>query len=333
MTNVLVISSRDLEKGSTKFRIAQYEDYLAARGIRLQYIRRNAINTETIRNLSGYDLVFNQKCLINTALSRRIISNSKRTLFDFDDAIFTRPGRPYLWPTSFKVKRRLQLWLRRADVITTSSRYLADYAAQYSSRVIILPMTVDTELWHPATDRQRDETVIGWAGAPVNLPNLNRLEPVLRTILDKYPSVRLAVFSGKRPDLQCRYDYYPFEPGAEHGFIRNLDIGLLPLPDEPYTLGKSPIKAIQYLACGVPVIGEVHGGAPAEILNPDNSLAVCSQQDWVRALEQLILDREYRKALGAAGRKLVLETHSRHRVEQQVYRVIGEHSQQAVKSG
>lgn len=322
MINVLVISSRDLEKGSTRFRIVQYEDYLAARGVKLHYIRRDAINADTIRQLPDYDLVFNQKCLVSTALSRRIFSNSRRILFDFDDAIFTRPGKPYHWPTSIKVKRRLHLWLRRADMVTTSSQYLAAYASQYASRVTVLPMTVDTELWRPAEDRQRDETVIGWAGAPVNLPNLNRLEPVLGTILDKYPAVRLAIFSGKRPDLQCRNDYYPFEPGAEYGFIRNLDIGLLPLPDEPYTLGKSPIKAIQYLACAVPVVGEINGGAPAEIANASNSIAVRTEQEWLQALEKLIQDRELRQSLGAAGRRLVVEKHSKSSVADRVYRAI-----------
>jgi len=323
VTDVLVISSRDLEKGSTKFRIAQYHDYLAARGVQLHYIRRDAIDAAVIRRLADYDLVFNQKCLVSLSLARSIISNSRRTLFDFDDAIYTRPGRPYRWPTAFKVKRRLHLWLRRADVVTTSSHYLAEYAARYSSKVTILPMTVDTDLWHPAEEhRHADETVIGWAGAPVNLPNLNRLEPVLRTLLDRYPSVRLAVFSGQRPELQCRYDYYPFAPGAEYGFIRSLDIGLLPLPDEPYTLGKSPIKAIQYLACGVPVVGEIHGGAPAEIVTPDNGIAVHSEQEWLQALEKLIQDRALRQSLGAAGRRLVLQRHNRHTVAEQVYRVM-----------
>ena len=298
MTRVLVITSRDLEKGSTKFRIAQYGEFLASRDIHLEYIRRDAIDTVTTGNLQGFDLVINQKCLTRTALARKVLKNAKHTLFDFDDAIYTRPGTPYRWPTSARVRNRLHLWLQTADVVTTSSRFLAEYAGQYAANVITVPMAVDTELWKPAGEKQHDDIVIGWAGAPVNLPNLARLETVLRSILDRYPSVRLAIFSGKRPDLKIRYEYVPFAPGGEHEFISNLDIGLLPLPSEKYTLGKSPIKAIQYLACGVPVIGEIHGGAPAEILNPENSIPVSSQQDWLRGLETLIDDRILRKTLG-----------------------------------
>ena len=322
MTRVLVISSRDLEKGSTKFRIAQYEDFLAIRSVQLEYIRRDAIDSETVSKLHDYDLVFNQKCLVKTALAHKILANSKCTLFDFDDAIYTRPGDPYRWPTSSRVKKRLHLWLQKADVVTTSSRFLADYAKRHTDNVSILPMAVDTDLWKPANNIHHKDIVIGWAGAPVNLPNLARLETVLKYILDKYPFVRLAVFSGKRPDIKIKYEYIPFAPGAEYKFIGNLDIGLLPLPNEEYTLGKSPIKAIQYLACGVPVIGEIHGGAPAEILNPDNSVTVSSHQDWLRGLETLIKDESLRKSMGKAGRNTVLLNHNQSVVAQQLYRII-----------
>jgi len=61
--------------------------------------------------------------------------------------------------------------------------------------------------------------------------------------------------------------------------MQSLDIGLLPLNDDEYSRGKSPIKAIQYLACGIPVVGNIFGGA-SEILNAENSIAVNSDQEW-----------------------------------------------------
>jgi len=318
---VLVITSRDLTKGSTQYRIAQYESMLRAHGIALDYVRRNAINGTALERMRKADLVINQKCLMRASLTRRILAASRRTIFDFDDAIYTRSGRPYGWWTSRRVQRRLQMWLRAADAVTTANTVLADYARRYSRVVTILPMALDLEQWAPAPERPAGPVTIGWIGAPVNLPNLERLEPVLTVVLDRHPGVRLAVYSGQRPRLSCRFDYVPFEPGHDARFVQQLDIGLLPLPRDEFALGKSPIKAIQYLACGVPVVGDCIG-ATTDILTPANSIAVQSDQEWIDALSALITDEPRRRELGRAGRDAAAKHHDRQIVGTQLLQLL-----------
>lgn len=315
--NILVITSRDLEKASTKFRIAQYGDFLKSKGIHLQFIRHKEIGSAVLKQLNNFDMVFNQKCLLRTPLSRRIIAGSPKTLFDFDDAIYTRPGPPRSFIAEWRVRRRLHLWLREADIVTTANRFLADYARQHSSSVVVVPMAIDTDMWKPAIKEESGQIIIGWAGAPVNTPNIERIGPALCVLLKKYSALKLAVFSGKKPSLPCPFEFHQFMPGAEPAFVQNLDIGLLPLPDEEYSKGKSPIKAIQYLACGVPVVGNVQG-ATAEILKQNNSIHVSSQDDWISALEVLIHDRNLRRSLGEEGRQLILDQHSIYTVREQL---------------
>lgn len=315
--NVLVITSRDLEKASTKFRIVQYSDYLNSKGIHLQFIRHKEISSALLKRLQDFDMVFNQKCLFRNSLSRIFFTKRPRTLFDFDDAIYTRPGSPRSFITEWRVRRRLHLWLREADIVTTANTFLADYARQHSSSVVVVPMAIDTDIWKPTIKKESKQIVIGWAGAPVNIPNIERIGPVLCVLLKKYPSLRLAVFSGEKPSLPCPFEFHRFVPGAEPAFIQSLDIGLLPLPDEEYSKGKSPIKAIQYLSCGIPVVGNVKG-ATAEILKQNNSIPVSSQDDWVNALEVLIHDRNLRTSLGETGRQFILDRHSIYTVREQL---------------
>ncbi len=318
---VLVISSRDLEKGSTKYRIAQYEDFLKTRGVEVDYVRRKEINSAFIGSLVDYDLVFNQKCLFRCSLAKRIIRSGRRTLFDFDDAIYTRPGKPHSLLTSLRVRRRLHLWLREADVVTTANEYLARYARAHSSAVVVIPMAIDMNRWKPRERAATEQLTIGWAGAPVNLRNIERIEPVLSTLTERYPFLKLAIFSGRRPQLRCPYEYHPFSPGEEVGFVQKLDIGLLPLPSEEYSKGKSPIKAIQYLACGVPVVGNVLG-ATAEILNETNSIAVQTQGEWLESLESLINDRARLRSMGKCGRDFVVQRHNLGTVAEQLFNVL-----------
>lgn len=304
----LVIFSGDFDKASTKYRIAQYTDYMRANGVVMDFVRRTEIDKQILKSLPEYDVVHNQRSLINTALSRKIIRNSKRIIFDFDDAIYTRPGEPHLWLTTLRINRRMRLWLKSADVVTTANNFLAYYARKYSSNVEVIPNAVDLNTWKPKAKSSANGLVIGWVGAPVNVPNIERLDHILREFLRRHPSSKVAVYSGKKPRLTCPFDYYPFKSGQEPQFVQSIDIGLLPLPDEEFSKGKSPIKAIQYLASGVPVVGNFVG-ATLEILNEQNGIAVHSDEDWIDALESLVTDRKKLYAMSKAARKFAEQNH------------------------
>lgn len=318
---VLVITSRDLEKGSTHFRISQYTDFLKDHGITLEFIQRSSINSSFLGKLGEFELVINQKCLMNQAVSRKIITLSRRIFFDFDDAIYTRPGRPHSLVTGLRVRRRFRLWMEKPDLVMTSNRILANKARQYASSVVIIPMAVDTQAWKPAEKKEPLPITIGWAGSPVNVPNLERLDAVLFALLKKHRHLRLAVYSGKKPRLSCTFKYYPYKTGTGPSFTQSLDIGLLPLVNEEYSMGKSPIKAIQYLACGVPVVGNIFG-AGSEILNTENSISVTSDEEWFNALERLILQENLRRSMGEAGRQFVLKHHNIYIVRDQLFQLL-----------
>ena len=321
--NVLAIISRDLHKGSTKYRIVQYLEYMRSKGINFEFVKRGSIDVSVVRKAGQFDLVFNQKCLLRYSLARKLIASSRRTLFDFDDAIYTRPGNPHSLLTGLRVKRRLHLWLERSDIVTTSNHFLAHYARQYSNSVQVIPMALDLDTWKPSENSYREEITIGWTGAPVNVPLVESLGPVLSFLLKKYPFLRLAIFSGQKPQLDCPFEYYSFQPGHEPAFVQDLDIGLLPLAKEEYSMGKSPIKAIQYLACGVPVVGNVIG-ATGEILNVKNSIAVSNEDEWVRGLEKLITNRDLAKSMGLAGREHVRKNHNVKLAAERLFRILSQ---------
>lgn len=302
--NVLAITIADEHTGSTKFRVAQYRDILAARGMELTLVRRHAPAAEFRAALARADVVLNQKCLLGYGLSRRVWSRTDRVLFDFDDAIYTSPGPPRSLPTRLRVSLRMRHWLRRSRIVVAANEYLAAYARRHSRRVEVVPMGVDLDAWcPPERNSSSGRVVVGWAGAPVNLPLLEGLAPVLRMAAEQAANLEFRVFCGERPSLPVSFEHVPFAPGAEPAFVRGLDIGLLPLADEEHSRGKSPIKAIQYLACGVPVVGNVLG-ATAEICTPENTLAVGDRpEEWVAALVRLAGDHDLRRRFGEQGRR------------------------------
>lgn len=319
--HVFVLTIGNSYAGSTKYRIKQYEPFLKEQGVTVDCIDLKNFHLSNLHRIANADLVINQKCLIPIQIAKKIRAASRRLLFDFDDAIYTRPGKPYSWLTKWRVKRRLNFWLRHSDGIMTANHYLGQYAKAIARQVDILPMALDLSLWKPIEKKTSEKIFLGWAGAPVNLVHLERIEPVLTSLLKAYPQVVLKVYSGQRPRLSCDYEFVPFKEGTEQAFVQQLDIGLLPLPEEEFSKGKSPIKALQYLACEVPVIGNVYG-ATSEILNASNSLSVTTPEEWKNALQQCILDRNLSQRLGKAGRMWVERHHNLKHVQKQLCRIL-----------
>jgi glycosyltransferase involved in cell wall biosynthesis len=308
---VLALTVGALEDGSTKYRVAQFLPMFEAAGIEVSITPREAIGETTVAAAAAADVVLNQKCLFDRRLARRIRRAARGVVFDFDDAIWTRPGRPHSWLTARRVRRRLTGWLAEVDCVVCANQHLAAYARAHSDSITVLPMALDTTAWRPreeppsASGRVR----IGWTGSPGNLMYLLELDPVLGRLLDQHPEVTLSVYCGEKPALSVPFEFTPYAPGTEAEFVRSLDIGLLPLPDTDHARGKSPIKCIQYLACGVPVVGNLLGGA-AEMCRPEFSVNVAGDGGWLPALNQCISDRDGLKRMGKAGRAFVLATHN-----------------------
>ena len=88
---------------------------------------------------------------------------------------------------------------------------------------------------------------------------------------------------------------------AERWAFAQMDIGLMPLVDTPWSRGKCAYKALQYMASGIPaVVDDV--GISAEVVRGSGFIATGEKQ-WVEALLSLAGDLSLRVRLGRAGRE------------------------------
>jgi glycosyltransferase involved in cell wall biosynthesis len=89
--------------------------------------------------------------------------------------------------------------------------------------------------------------------------------------------------------------------------IKNFDVGIMPLPDDPWTRGKCGYKLIQYMACAVPVVASPVGVNKEIVRDGWNGFLAERKEDWVRALNVLFENPSQREEMGKAGRGLVEE--------------------------
>lgn len=239
----------------------------------------------------------------------------KRIIYDFDDAI---------WLTDRTEESALMKFLRwRSKVgaickwsyrISCGNDYLATFARQYNPNVVVSPTTIDTRHMHvPGTSskKENNRVVIGWTGSQTTLKYLEAVVPVLQTLEEKYPQIETLVIADRNPQLPLkRFRFQPWQKDSEVADLQQVDIGIMPLPDDPWTRGKCGFKALQYMALEIPaVVSPV--GVNREIVQPNlNGYWCTSHEEWLRSLEDLIVDAGKRARLGRNGRELVNSRYS-----------------------
>jgi glycosyltransferase involved in cell wall biosynthesis len=104
----------------------------------------------------------------------------------------------------------------------------------------------------------------------------------------------------------------PWKEEYEVAVITRFDIGLYPLPNEKWVYGKSGLKALQYMAAGVPVVATAIGTNFRIIENNVNGFLAKTDDEWINYLSQLISDESLRKRIGQKGAEIVENKFSVH---------------------
>lgn len=311
---VFAITFGDGQTPSSRYRVIQYQNLFGAAGDDFVYRPRRQLRFGDLFKRNRFDVVLNQKCLLPRFFGLLLRACSWRLIFDLDDAIWTRPGKPYGFFTQWRIDRRLRWWLTHSDLVVCANQYLADYARRFSKNVAIVPMSLDLEHWKRKVIPSGKDISLGWVGAPGNLPYLQLCAPALKIFMQRYPYITLKILCGQRPALDLPFEYIPWSEGAESQFLEGVNIGLLPLPEaDAFTLGKSPIKALQYMSFGIPVVGNMTQGGAAEIAKKGGCVVVNSPGEWMMALESLLNPQTY-KQLSLEALRNVHENHDMGRV-------------------
>ena len=102
----------------------------------------------------------------------------------------------------------------------------------------------------------------------------------------------------------------PWSFSTELDELNELDVGIMPLPDDDWARGKCGLKGLQYMALEIPTVMSPVG-VNREILGDDEyGLLASTEDEWIEALSRLIESSELRTKLGRAGRERVISAYS-----------------------
>jgi glycosyltransferase involved in cell wall biosynthesis len=258
--------------------------------------------------------IFIQKDIFWLPLWRFFKGLGKRVLYDFDDAVFTElPGQVYSLP----LERRpgwvtVREMVHLSDVTMVANEYLATFARPFSSDVRVIPMALDLHNYPVKIHRPGEPVVIGWIGSPQTSGFLELVREALARVAEKHgDKVEIRIITNGQVSLpEVRHTRLPWEAAREIADLLSFDIGIVPLPETPFTLGKSSFKLLQFMGCGLPVVCSPVGFNAEAVRDGENGLLADGCDEWCSQLSRLMSDHLMRRAMGARARRTIEERFS-----------------------
>lgn len=250
------------------------------------------------------DVLFIQKVIFPSLIRRLLQKLGAPIVYDFDDAIFTTEVRSGHWLARLKEHRNARgvpAMLALARLAVVENEYTGDFARRYCD-VLTITGPIDSVPFDGIAPRSsQSRVVLGWIGSASTVAYLDLIAPVLQRLAQAH-ELRLlvvgATFELDGVEVECR----PWDLARESQDLKDCDIGLMPVPDDPWTRGKGGYKLLQYMAAALPVVAHPVGINAHIVVDGDSGFLAVDDEQWERRLTQLMEDSNLRQQMGQAGR-------------------------------
>ncbi|MGZ8549931.1 MAG: glycosyltransferase family 4 protein, partial [Chitinophagaceae bacterium] len=233
---------------------------------------------------------------------------SRRIVYDIDDLVYLKnvDSKAHPLVTLIKGRKKPIYLIKVADHVITCTPYLDEFVRRYNHNTSDISSTVDTdERYQPLPQKTKPRLTLGWSGSLSTSKYFYLLENVLKRLQAKYQFDILVIgdASVKISGLNIQAMNWKEETEIEN--LKRIDIGLYPLPEEEWVLGKSGLKAIQYMALGIPTVATAIGANFRVVEHGVSGFLVKTEDEWVEALSKLIENEALRHSMGREARRRV----------------------------
>jgi glycosyltransferase involved in cell wall biosynthesis len=230
---------------------------------------------------------------------------------DYDDALFHKYDQHRWSIVRLVLRNKIDAVMRQSNMVLVGNNYLGTRAKKAGARRIEwLPTVVNFSRYFVAPRKASSNITIGWIGSPSTAKYLKLLVPVLMKLVAAY-DVRIVAVGANADQLRgLPIEVHPWSEACEVSEIQQFDIGVMPLPDEPFERGKCGYKLIQYMACGKPVVASPIGVNKVIVRDGVNGFLASTLDEWEKYLRLLCDSADLCRTIGVAGRELVESEYS-----------------------
>jgi glycosyltransferase involved in cell wall biosynthesis len=215
-------------------------------------------------------------------------------IFDFDDAVYLN------YPAENNPIPHL---LKMSEAVIAGNEILGTWAISHTDRVWVLPTPVDTDRY-AMREPVGDGRILVWTGSRSNLKYLEAIAPALAATAKLHPGLTLRVVCDRPPakDLGIPVEFVRWSEEIEVEAVRTADIGLMPLANDEWCLGKCGYKLLQYMSCGLASVASPWG-IVSDMLDAGRcGLPAQDLDEWASNIDLLVRETDYRREIGLSAR-------------------------------
>jgi glycosyltransferase involved in cell wall biosynthesis len=302
-----------LDVAASRYRVLQYLPYLKEHGVQttvLPFQKGFLKKLKLFKSAGKYDILFIQRKRFPVLWLKYIRKNARRIVYDFDDSVMYRNSKAANPESNTRVKMFKNI-VTASDYVIAGNEYLKENTTPYTNDVTTIPSPINMSLYPQKKYPEWSNVTLGWIGATGSIHYLEKMKPVFEALGKKYEDSKLKIICDTFFDCDnIAVEKKLWSAQEEVADIQSLDIGLMPLMDDPWSHGKCGLKILQCLATGVPVVCSPAGINREIVEDGVHGFWANTQEEWIEKLEILINDPDLRRKMGMAGRKRVIEQYS-----------------------
>ncbi len=270
-----------------------------------------------------YKYIIVQKVLFPVALLPIIhqLFKNKICYFDMDDIIYryhqednkTAEQEEIL---KLKFKKNMSLYSR----LITSTEYLKSDIIKTNDLpddfIYKIHDPIDAEYFKSSKERMNKIPVIGWNGTPSNTVYLLECLPDIIKLRKQGYKFELSFVGINKEMLNKKFgnnldaDIKKWTLDKEKEYYDEIDIGLMPIPDDEWSKAKGGYKCMLYMSMGKISVASNVGINSNIITNKKNGFLVSSDQDWLDTIKYILDNYDKMDDLRKEARNCIIENYS-----------------------
>jgi len=233
---------------------------------------------------------------------------------DYDDAVYLRYSSHPSRIVRLLLGKKFQKVVGNADLVLVGNQFLKQKALETvsESKVLVIPSSINLDRYSSEATAENlgANKRIGWIGTQ-STPD-KYCDP-LRELFIQVAERNHAIYTviGPKIDYQsANFEAVEWSLKTEVGLLKAFTVGVMPLDDSEWSLGKCGYKILQYMGSGVPVVASGFGANLEIIEHGVNGLLVSDDEGWGDAIEFLLKNPRARQKMAARALETVGASYS-----------------------
>jgi len=240
-----------------------------------------------------------------------------------------------------KVSNQLDEFIKEADLVTCTTKFLAEEYKKINPNVVVLPNCVDPFYFDEPLKNNNGKVRIGIVGSLMATKDFDLLTPIIGHYIND-PRVELVIFSLPPKDedeinrklYKEEYEYMDkivkadnvewqsfvmFEQYYEKLNELRLDMAIIPRAETYFNKCKSNLKFLEMSMLEIPVIAQGFEDGNSPYQDPEDAkhmVIVTDNSKWIHEIELLIENKELREEMGKKAKEYVI---SRYDIEKNIH--------------